>query len=156
MLAYLAFGDDTDEYTLRNLRMIQVVFRHGPRNPTELYPNDPHIHHHFPGGFGALTNQGSRDMYNLGNNMKNRYYRLLPSNGLYSKDNMLIQSSYAERCLMSAQSFLAGFMPPLEKKNLLPILWQTAPVHSIPRDRDNVRMFINCFSIISLLLMNSR
>lgn len=140
MFAYLAFGDDTDEYTLRNLRMIQVVFRHGSRNPTELYPNDPHIHHHFPGGLGALTNKGSQQMYNLGKNMNLRYYRLLPSNGFYSKEDISVQSSYAERCQMSAQSFLAGFMPPLENKNPLPVVWQPVPVNPILRDQDKVRI----------------
>lgn len=78
-------------------------------------------------------------MYDLGQTLRNRYYRLLPPNGLYSKDNMYVLSSAAERCLMSAQSFLAGFLPPLTNQNVLPILWQPVAINSIPRDRDNVR-----------------
>ena len=79
-------------------------------------------------------------MYNLGKNLRSRYFRLLPSNGLYTKEKMYVLSSAAERCLMSTESLLAGFMPPLDTNNPLPVLWQPIPINSIPRDRDNVRM----------------
>lgn len=55
MLAYLAFGDSTDESGLRTLRMVSIIFRHGDRSPTEFYPNDPHRNHHWTGGLGALS-----------------------------------------------------------------------------------------------------
>lgn len=77
-------------------------------------------------------------MFNLGKHLRTRYFRLLPPNGLYSKEDMSILSSYAERCLMSAQSFLAGFLPPLESNNPLPIPWQPVVINSIPRDQDIV------------------
>lgn len=67
-----------------------------------------------------------------------RYYKLLPPNGRYTKDNMFVISSAAERCLMSAASFMAGFLPPLDNRNELPIPWQPVPINSIPRDRDHV------------------
>ena len=112
------------------------VFRHGNRSPTELYPNDPHKNYKWSGGMGALSEVGALQMYNLGKNLRARYYRLIPSNGLYSKDDMYVLSSYAERCLMSAQSFLAGFMPPLQ--NSFPFAWQPIAVNSLARDRDTV------------------
>jgi hypothetical protein len=60
LLAYLAFGDVTDEEGgLRTLRMVHVIFRHGDRNPTDFYPNDPHRHLQWPGGLGALTEVGN-------------------------------------------------------------------------------------------------
>lgn len=77
-------------------------------------------------------------MYNLGKNLRLRYYKLLPSNGLYTKENMFVLSSYAERCLMSGASFLAGLMPPLENRNQLSIQWQPIPINSIPREIDYV------------------
>lgn len=82
-------------------------------------------------------------MLNLGKNLKMRYYKLLPSNGRYSKDNMYVVSSAAERCIMSAASFMAGFLPPLENRNQLPIPWQPVPINSIPRDRDQVGDILN-------------
>lgn len=138
MLAYLAFGDSTDESGLRTLRMVSIIFRHGERSPTDFYPNDPHRNHPWTGGLGALSEKGSQQMYHLGKLLRPRYYRLLPPNGLYSKDHMTVVSSYAERCIMSAQSFMAGFLPPLENNNPLPIPWQPAAINVLPRDRDTL------------------
>uniref|UniRef100_A0A1B0CQF8 Uncharacterized protein n=1 Tax=Lutzomyia longipalpis TaxID=7200 RepID=A0A1B0CQF8_LUTLO len=137
MLAYFVFGDSNDAEGLRTLRMIAILFRHGDRSPTQLYPNDPHLNHPWPGGLGALSEvKGSLQMYNLGKNLHMRYYRLLPPNGLYSQHDMYIGSSAAERCIMSAQSFMAGFMPPLESRNPLPIPWQPVAIHAPPRLQD--------------------
>lgn len=61
---------------------------------------------------------------------------------------MFVASSYAERCIMSAQSLLAGFVPPLENRNVLPIPWQPIPVHVFPRDRDHV-MSIYIYHLIN-------
>lgn len=115
------------------------IFRHGDRTPTETYPTDPNINYIWPGGLGALTEKGSLEMYNLGKHLRQRYYRLIPENGFYTKEKMFVFSSYAERCLMSAQSFLAGFLPPLENKNRLPIQWQPVPINSLPRSNDHVK-----------------
>lgn len=96
-------------------------------------------------------------MYNLGKNVRLRYYKLLPPNGLYTKENMYVLSSYAERCQMSAASFLAGLMPPLVNRNSLPIPWQPIPINSVQRDRDYVMLcthkllYINFFHLIYLV-----
>jgi len=137
MLAYLVFGDVNDEEGLRSIRSVAIVFRHGARNPTESYPNDPYLNYNWKGGLGALNYRGSRQMFRLGKNLRLRYYRLLPPDGLYSKEDMSVKSSAAERAIMSAQSFLAGFMPPLEHNNPLhPLEWQPVSVTTIPRDQD--------------------
>lgn len=49
-----------------------------------------------------------------------------------------IKASWMDRTIASALSFLAGFMPPLESSNPLPIPWQPVPVISIPCDRDDL------------------
>lgn len=77
-------------------------------------------------------------MFNLGKNLNMRYHRLLPKNGRYTKDNMFVVSSAAERCIMSAASFMAAFFPPLENQNGLSIPWQPVPINTIPRDRDHI------------------
>lgn len=87
-------------------------------------------------------------MYKLGQLLREKYSRLLPADGVYHKDNMFVLSSYAERCLMSAQGFLAGFMPPNSKNNLLPFPWQPVAINSVPRDRDKVN--ISIIFVISL------
>lgn len=81
-------------------------------------------------------------MYKLGQMLRKKYSRLLPADGVYHKDNMYVLSSYAERCLMSAQGFLAGFMPPNPSNNLLPFQWQPVAINSVPRDRDKVKTII--------------
>ncbi|XP_030369769.1 lysosomal acid phosphatase-like isoform X3 [Scaptodrosophila lebanonensis] len=136
MMAYFVFGDSNDEQGLRNLRMISILFRHGARNPTEFYPNDPHVAHDWQAGPGALTQKGSLQAYNLGKNMRMRYYRLLPSNSIYTQQQIHVLSSAAERCVMSAQSVLAGFMPPLENNNVLPIPWQPVAINTLARSDD--------------------
>lgn len=138
LLAYLVFGDTNDEEALRTLRMVGIVFRHGARNPTESYPNDPYLNYNWPGGWGALNKKGSKQMYDLGKNLHLRYYRLQPPDGLYSKEDIKVTSSAAERAVMSAQSFLASFMPPLENDNPLPILWQPVAVNVLAREQDTL------------------
>lgn len=86
--------------------------------------------------------KGSLQAYNLGKNLRMRYYRLLPPNGLYTQQQIRVMSSAAERCIMSANSLLAGFMPPLEHTNLLPIQWQPVPVMSVPRHEDIVSLVV--------------
>lgn len=49
---------------------------------------------------------------------------------------MLVHSSAAERCLMSAAAMLAGLMPPLEVRHQLPLAWQPVPITSVPRTDD--------------------
>lgn len=77
-------------------------------------------------------------MYNLGKSFRHRYLRLLPKNGFYSKKMMSVKASWMDRTISSALSFLAGFMPPLDNINPLPLPWQPVPVVSIPRDRDDL------------------
>lgn len=87
---------------------------------------------------GSLSQPGSVQMYNLGKSLKHRYLKLIPENGFYSRKMIQVKSSWMDRTISSALSFLAGFMPPLEARNPLPILWQPIPVNSIDRDRDDL------------------
>lgn len=80
-------------------------------------------------------------MFNLGKRLRGKFMHLLPDDGIYNTNNMTIMSSSAERCLMSAQAFLAGFLPPNKTTNRLSLLWQPVAVNSIPRDRDKVNLF---------------
>ncbi|KAL7729747.1 hypothetical protein ACLKA6_014615 [Drosophila palustris] len=138
MMAYFVFGDSNDEQGLKKLRMISILFRHGAKNPSGFYPNDPHAAHDWHEGLGALTPKGSLQAYNLGRNLRMRYYRLLPANSIYTQQQLLVLSSAAERCVMSAQSVLAGLMPPLENKNVLPIPWQPVAINTLARNDDTL------------------
>lgn len=137
LLAYVAFGDDAINGQT-TVKVAYVIFRHGDRNPTETYPTDPYKDlKYWPGGWGALTNKGKLQMYNLGKFLRSRYKDLV--SGAYSPDRLLVRSSYNDRCLMSAGAFLAGFQPPSESEVWLPgFNWQPIPVHSTPRSQDKL------------------
>lgn len=117
----------------------QIIFRHGAKFPDRVYEKDFHllkdVQNTDP---GALSLPGTNQMYNLGKNLRHRYLKLLPKNGFYSKKIIQVKSSWMDRTISSALAFLAGFMPPLETSNPLPIPWQPVPVVSIPRDRDDL------------------
>ncbi|XP_055851789.1 lysosomal acid phosphatase [Episyrphus balteatus] len=137
LTSYIAFGQ---KQTLHEstIRMAAILFRHGEKNPTSFYPNDPHAKREWTGGLGALTMKGSLQALNLGQNLRLRYHALLSKDGMYSQENMFVRSSYAERCIMSAQAMLAGFMPPTEGASILPLPWQPVPVTSVPRLDDTL------------------
>lgn len=122
----------------KTIRMAAILFRHGEKNPTDFYPNDPHARRDWIGGRGALTMRGSLQAFNLGKNLRKRYHSLLPKDGIYSHENMFVRSSYAERCIMSAQAMLAGFMPPPESSSNLPLPWQPVSITTIPRKEDTI------------------
>lgn len=117
---------------------LQIIFRHGAKFPDRAYEKDFHLQDVQNTDPGSLSQPGSLQMYNLGKNLQHRYLKLFPKNGFYSKKMIQVKASWMERTISSALSFLAGFMPPLENNNPLPIPWQPVPVISIPRDRDDL------------------
>lgn len=97
-----------------------------------------------------MFQNGASQAYKLGVKLRERYRSLLPKNGFYSTNEMYVMSSATERCLMTAQSFLAGFLPPNVDdgddddvhRHLLPIKWQPVAVNSVPRESDRVQTFL--------------
>lgn len=116
----------------------QIIFRHGAKFPDRIYEKAFHLQDLQNTDAGSLSLSGSVQMYNLGKLLRNRYLKIFPKNGFYSKKVVQIKTSWMDRTISSALSFLAGFMPPLENSNPLPIPWQPVPVVSIPRDRDDL------------------
>uniref|UniRef100_A0A2C9KJX8 acid phosphatase n=1 Tax=Biomphalaria glabrata TaxID=6526 RepID=A0A2C9KJX8_BIOGL len=120
------------------LKLVSVLYRHGDRSPTTVYPldkNKPEIA--WPDGLGWLTTLGMQQQYQLGQYLKKRYDGFL-NTSYYNHNEILIQSSGIERCLMSAYSNLAGLFPPhgeqIWKNDLL---WQPIPVHTTNDSTDN-------------------
>lgn len=145
LIIIVAFGDTVTicqaNPTPETLRMIAIVHRNGHRTPEGTYPKDPYLGVSWPGGEGALTQKGSKQMFEHGQKLRLRYSRLVKGDGLYSYHNINIRSSSSERAIMSAQSFMAGFLPPMTANNLLPIWWQPTAVTSISQEQDNLIHF---------------
>lgn len=80
-------------------------------------------------------------MYDLGQNLRTQYKDFLPQ--LYWPKEVNVTSSYADRCLMSAELLTAGLFPPkgpqVWNENLL---WQPIPIHYLPRSQDTVSSVI--------------
>ncbi|KAJ8984506.1 hypothetical protein NQ317_010977 [Molorchus minor] len=121
-----------------------MLFRHGERSPTETYPNDPYKEYKWSGGWGHLTNRGKLQMYDLGLRLKEEYKDYLP--GFYWYEDVNITSSYADRCLMSAELVCAALFPPKGYQVWNPeLLWQPVPVKYLPRSQDtSIAMKVKC------------
>lgn len=85
--------------------------------------------------------KGKLQLYELGQTLNTRYKLLIDEH--FSINDVYVRSSDADRCHMSGASLLAGMFPPSSKqiwnKNLL---WQPVPIHSLPRNLDNVSINI--------------
>lgn len=80
---------------------------------------------------------GKLQLYELGKKYRAYYANFIPEE--YFEKDVYIKSSDKSRCMMSAYTFLAGLFPPTERQLWHPeILWQPIPVHSLPRQLDNV------------------
>ncbi|CAH1098920.1 unnamed protein product [Psylliodes chrysocephalus] len=106
------------------------VFRHGHRTPIVFYKTDPYADKSFWSGLdlGQLTNQGKREMYDLGQLTAQRYRQFLPQP--YDKNNFYARCTDMDRTLMSGQCFLYGlFRSSSQQVWLKDSDWQPVPLH---------------------------
>ncbi|VVC88655.1 unnamed protein product [Leptidea sinapis] len=128
---------ETLPYESKTLRLVVIFFRHGARTPVSSYKSDPYKNYQWPNGLGSLTNTGKLQMYELGSKYRSYYANFIPEE--YHDKDVYIRSSDKSRCMMSAYTFLAGLYPPTERQMWHPELaWQPIPVHSLPREIDNI------------------
>ncbi|XP_031617280.1 prostatic acid phosphatase-like isoform X2 [Contarinia nasturtii] len=85
-----------------------IVVRHGDRNV--LYPfgsTDPFSNEtkYWPDGYGALTNEGRQQQYEVGLYLAKRYKKFI-GNG-YHRDKIYVRSTDVDRTLISAAHILA-------------------------------------------------
>lgn len=92
------------------LRQVLLVHRHGDRTPFQFHPEDPIGKEAFWTfhGLTQLTNRGKARLYMLGKIMRQRYNVFL--GGSVSKSQVKTRSSGSQRCIESAQAFLASFL----------------------------------------------
>lgn len=134
LFGYTAFVTPLDDGTIQQ---VAFIFRHGDRTPTETYASDPYLNYKWPGGWGALTTKGMRELYKVGKWIRKTYGEIVGFK--YDSSHILISSSYADRCIMSAQSLLAALYPPTPEEVFIPgLAWRPIPVHPIPRNMDKI------------------
>ncbi|XP_037938962.1 venom acid phosphatase Acph-1-like isoform X2 [Teleopsis dalmanni] len=140
-LGVTVFSKETEDTGTdqESLELLHVVFRHGPRTPADTYPNDPHVNETFyPYGWGHVTNNGKRELFNIGSWLRKRYSSFLGP--FYHPDMVHAQATGVTRTHMTMQTVLASFFPPKNtpmewntKYN-----WQPIPVFSQPLDEDTL------------------
>ncbi|XP_046609504.1 venom acid phosphatase Acph-1-like isoform X4 [Neodiprion virginianus] len=121
LLGFVSLASFFVDSSARELKMIQVMFRHGDRAPTtavkEIYPLDPYANETwYPEGWGGLTNVGKRRAYELGLFLRSRYGDWLGNE--YLNQTSQFRSSNVDRVIMSAQLLAAGLYPPHKIQSL--------------------------------------
>ncbi|XP_017135084.1 venom acid phosphatase Acph-1 [Drosophila miranda] len=141
------------------LKLVHVLFRHGPRTPVNTYPKDPYINETYePYGWGHLTNPAKVELYKIGKQLRRRYRDFLAP--YYQPDMIRAQSSASPRTMMSLQMVLAGLFPPENTPmewNLM-LNWQPIPILAEPEETDVcLRMKVPCprYDEAVLEVMNS-
>ncbi|XP_046356224.2 prostatic acid phosphatase-like isoform X1 [Haliotis rufescens] len=123
------------------LRFVQILFRHGDRSPTHVYPTDPYQEDSWPQGFGQLSKVGMQQMYEVGQFIRTRYVGAGFLTANYTNTEIRVQSTDIDRTLMSAYCVLTGLYPPEGSQvwnGTLP--WQPIPVHTVPRSEDYLHL----------------
>ncbi|XP_055948379.1 lysosomal acid phosphatase-like [Argiope bruennichi] len=120
------------------LLLVQTLFRHGDRSPSRLYSSDPNEAAPWPEGLGKLTLIGRKQQYAVGKFLRSMYKDFVTSN----PNEVLVNSSSADRCLRSAEALVAAFYAPegiwkFEEG----LSWQPIPIHYLPTEQDKYLSF---------------
>ncbi|CAB3404243.1 unnamed protein product [Caenorhabditis bovis] len=136
------------------LKLVQIVWRHGDRSPTETFHTDIFQEDAWKfggGGFGQLSPLGMKQHVNLGNMLRKRYvnidnatHKFLPA--VYNSKSMYIRSTGINRTLVSAMSNMIGmYGQPAYGNNmgldypddaLWPVGFVPIPVHTVDYPSD--------------------
>ena len=120
-----------------NLIFLFQICRHGDRAPIWVYPDNPNLDK-WPQGLGYLSPTGEAQWYANGKSFRELWYPGLLSDVVYPTEIKVI-SSHVDRCIMSANSFLAALYPPTSPYVFEEGLnWQAFPTHTISPSLDYV------------------
>ncbi|CAG7824763.1 unnamed protein product [Allacma fusca] len=111
-----------------SLKSVQIVFRHGDRTPKVSYESS---------GESQLTNEGKKQMLELGRFFRKRYGTFLDS--AVDRNSVSLISSDLDRTLESASAFAYGLFQNLNEKsswNNEGLLYEPIPIQSIPKRID--------------------
>ncbi|KAF6212963.1 hypothetical protein GE061_010676 [Apolygus lucorum] len=116
---------------------LNAMWRHGARNIEAVAPKDPYADvKYWPGGLGALTNQGILQHYRLGKWIAKRYHHLLPEDNVNINGAVKTMSTDWNRTEMSAQAEMAAMFPTHNSVYWEGITSYPVPIHSIPEEDD--------------------
>ena len=132
------------------LKLVQIVHRHGDRTPISFFPNDqlgkPEI---WPDGFGQLNSKGKRRLYKMGEHLRNHYSNHYSNflGDVCNPRSLYVRSSASDRCIESASALLAGLCPPNDRwvwcdgidscKNIAE-RWQPIAIQTVDKSLDSL------------------
>ncbi|VDN27631.1 unnamed protein product [Cylicostephanus goldi] len=91
---------------------VQVIFRHGDRAPSDVYPLDPYGEEVWPRGFSQLTEKGYKRAQQLGKYLRIRYrtqHSLLGQK--FENRKIFVRSSDKDRCIETAMGVISTLFP---------------------------------------------
>ena len=113
------------------LILSQLLWRHGDRSPTNLFPTYPRpVDAIWPMGLGALTPRGMEQHLLLGRELRKKFKGFI--NETYLSSEIRVTSTDVDRTLMSAQMNMAGLYGQLTAKEIRDVnatFSQPVPVH---------------------------
>ncbi|EPB72078.1 histidine acid phosphatase [Ancylostoma ceylanicum] len=115
---------------------VQVLFRHGDRAPSNVYPLDPYGEEVWPRGFSQLTEQGYRRAQELGEYLRVRYgnqHNLLGPK--YHRKEVYMRSSDKDRCIETAMGVASTMFP----SQVVPIHTYSSHKHDLLLKPSSVR-----------------
>ncbi|KHJ84128.1 hypothetical protein OESDEN_16162 [Oesophagostomum dentatum] len=115
---------------------VQVLFRHGDRAPSNVYPSDRYGEEVWPRGFSQLTEQGYRRAQDLGRYLRARYktrYNLLGP--AYRAKEVYVRSSDKDRCIETAMGVTSTMFP----SEVVPIHTYSSHKHDLLLKPSSVR-----------------
>lgn len=141
-----ASKQSTNDTAKPELKLVQIVHRHGDRTQFGFFPNDKLDKlEYWPDGLGQLTSMGKRRMYKMGLKLRNHYTDFLGST--CNPRSLYIRSSAVDRCIESASALLAGLCPPsnrwvwydgLDSSQNLAQIWQPIAIQTVDKSLDSI------------------
>ena len=133
--------------TSNALKLVQIVQRHGDRNPTNFYTNDKYKNEsYWKDGIGQLTRTGKTRMFEFGLTIRLKYQDYLTD----SPRDVSVRSSALIRTLESSQVFMAGLYEPKgfwiwNNDSNVAKVWQPIAVNTVlPEDDGLLRTSAIC------------
>uniref|UniRef100_A0AC35TVV6 Lysosomal acid phosphatase n=1 Tax=Rhabditophanes sp. KR3021 TaxID=114890 RepID=A0AC35TVV6_9BILA len=130
--------------SLKQLVLVQALWRHGDRSPEGTYPGDPVPESAWPVAYGQLSPTGMHQQYLQGLKFQTRYMNQFQFlNKTYTAKQIHVRSDDMDRTLASALSNMAGLFSESvishpDVSGGWPAKYTPVPIHTIASEMDNL------------------
>ncbi|XP_026481568.1 uncharacterized protein LOC113388400 [Ctenocephalides felis] len=130
------------------LLLVSAMFRHGERTPEPeqmaVFPKYEQAKNKFePPGLGQLTDEGKQTMHKLGLRLKKKYADKLYDKGCVTRNQVRMESTKYQRCLVSAQIVLNALLG--ENRDPATFKWDTMRYINNTLSEEKEKLFKNYY-----------